>query len=147
MKTSTHKKILEVDLSIQIALVVLSIMLLTFTGKPEWAFLLFYFGLGTFQLISFLLHFKRRNRTQKTLKYTYQNFLLFVLIFAIISFASLLVPYFQGGFFMIFLVVMLILGVIMALMYIDLTTKDIYKLKRKILWDKKELSSLEEPVS
>jgi len=48
---------------------------------------------------------------------------------------------------MIFLVVMLILGVIMALMYIDLTTKDIYKLKRKILWDKKELSSLEEPVS
>jgi predicted membrane channel-forming protein YqfA (hemolysin III family) len=138
MKTLTHKKILEVDLSIQIALVVLSIMLLTFTGKPEWAFLLFYFGLGTFQLISFLLHFKRR-REHKKLTRTYQRLLLFVLIFSILSFASLLVPYFQGGFFMIFMFIMFFLGIFMAILYINLTVNDITKLKRKILWDAKEL--------
>lgn len=138
MKTSTQKKILEVDLSIQIALVVLSIMLLTFTGKPEWAFLLFYFGLGTFQLISFLLHFKRR-RVHKKLIRTYQGLLLFVLIFAILSFSSLLVPYFQGGFFMIFMFVMFFLGIFMAILYINLTVNDITKLKRKILWNEKEL--------
>ncbi|MCF8416043.1 MAG: hypothetical protein K9G40_07350 [Crocinitomicaceae bacterium] len=138
MKTSTIKKILEVDLSIQIGMVVLSIMLLTFTGKPEWAFLLFYFGLGTFQLISFLFHFKRRKEHKKMIS-TYQRLLLFVLIFTVVSFTSLLAPFFQGGFFMLFLLVMLFMGIIMALIYINLTTKDISKLKRKILWNEKEL--------
>jgi predicted membrane channel-forming protein YqfA (hemolysin III family) len=138
METSTVRKILEVDLSIQIALVVLSIMILSFTARAEWAFVLFYFGLGAFQLISFLLHFKRR-REHKKLNRTYQRLLLFVLIFSILSFISLLAPYFQGGFFMLFLVVMLFLGIILALIYINLTTKDISKLKRKILWNEKEL--------
>jgi predicted membrane channel-forming protein YqfA (hemolysin III family) len=138
MKTSTVKKILEVDLSIQIALVVLSIMILSFTARAEWAFVLFYFGLGAFQLISFFLHFKRRRENKKLIR-TYQRLLLFVLIFTVVSFTSLLMPYFQGGFFMLFLVVMLFIGIIMALIYINLTTKDISKLKRKILWNEKEL--------
>ncbi|MDP4684226.1 MAG: hypothetical protein NWS40_06020 [Crocinitomicaceae bacterium] len=138
MKTSTIKKILEVDLSIQIGMVVLSIMLLTFTGKPEWAFLLFYFGLGAFQLISFLFHFKRRKENKKLIR-TYQRLLLFILIFTVVSFTSLLADFFQGGFFMLFLLVMLFMGIIMALIYINLTTKDISKLKRKILWNEKEL--------
>jgi|688.fasta_scaffold310480_2 predicted membrane channel-forming protein YqfA (hemolysin III family) len=138
MKTSTVKKILEIDLSIQIALVVLSIMILSFTARAEWAFVLFYFGLGAFQLISFFLHFKRRRENKKLIR-TYQRLLLFVLIFTVVSFTSLLMPYFQGGFFMLFLVVMLFIGIIMALIYINLTTKDISKLKRKILWNEKEL--------
>jgi predicted membrane channel-forming protein YqfA (hemolysin III family) len=138
MKTSTVKKILEVDLSIQIALVVLSIMILSFTARAEWAFVLFYFGLGAFQLISFFLHFKRRRENKKLIR-TYQRLLLFVLIFTVVSFTSLLMPYFQGGFFMLFLVVMLFIGIIMALIYINLTTKDISNLKRKILWNEKEL--------
>jgi predicted membrane channel-forming protein YqfA (hemolysin III family) len=138
MKTSTVKKILEIDLSIQIALVVLSIMILSFTARAEWAFVLFYFGLGALQLISFFLHFKRRRENKKLIR-TYQRLLLFVLIFTVVSFTSLLMPYFQGGFFMLFLVVMLFIGIIMALIYINLTTKDISKLKRKILWNEKEL--------
>jgi len=138
MKTSTVKKILEIDLSIQIALVVLSVMILSFTARAEWAFVLFYFGLGAFQLISFFLHFKRRRENKKLIR-TYQRLLLFVLIFTVVSFTSLLMPYFQGGFFMLFLVVMLFIGIIMALIYINLTTKDISKLKRKILWNEKEL--------
>ena len=138
MKTSTVKKILEIDLSIQIALVFLSIMILSFTARAEWAFVLFYFGLGAFQLISFFLHFKRRRENKKLIR-TYQRLLLFVLIFTVVSFTSLLMPYFQGGFFMLFLVVMLFIGIIMALIYINLTTKDISKLKRKILWNEKEL--------
>ena len=138
MKTSTVKKILEIDLSIQIALVVLSVMILSFTARAEWAFVLFYFGLGAFQLISFFLHFKRRRENKKLIR-TYQRLLLFVLIFTVVSFTSLLMPYFQGGFFMLFLVVMLFIGIIMALIYINLTTKDISNLKRKILWNEKEL--------
>ena len=138
MKTSTVKKILEVDLSIQIALVVLSVMILSFTARAEWAFVLFYFGLGAFQLISFFLHFKRRRENKKLIR-TYQRLLLFVLIFTVVSFTSFLMPYFQGGFFMLFLVVMLFIGIIMALIYINLTTKDISNLKRKILWNEKEL--------
>lgn len=138
MKTLTLKKILEIDLSIQIALIILSIMLISFLGNPGWAFFTFYFFLGAIQLISYFLHLKRRLK-QKSLIRTYTRFLWFVAIFGIISFSSLIIPSLEGGLLMIFFVIMIITGIIMVILYMNMTINDIANLKRKIQWSKEKL--------
>jgi len=138
MKTLTLKKLLEIDLSIQIALIVFSIMLISFAGAVVWAFFVFYFGMGTWQLISFVLNYSRRKQKKSLIK-IYKNALIFFFFFGIATTLPFLLPKVGGLFFLIYLFIMLFAGIFMAILYIDITVKDISNLKRHLLWNQKEL--------
>jgi undecaprenyl pyrophosphate phosphatase UppP len=77
----------------------------------EWnSFVIFYFGLGVFQLLSYILHFPRRVK-RRELSETYSYILVGIIVFGLLG---LLIN--ETLFALLF--IMLFLGIFMALYYL-----------------------------
>ena len=109
-KRKLIKRILQVDLSIQVILIALTLILMIFPYTEWSSFMTFYFGLGGFQLLSYIFHFYRRVKKNE-LSQTYSYTLAAIVIFGSISLLS-------GPVAFTFLFLMLFLGILMALCYL-----------------------------
>ena len=66
MKQLKTKKLLQIDISIQVSILILTFFAIV-TTELGYAFILFYFVLGGYQLLSFTLHYLlRKKRKGKT---------------------------------------------------------------------------------
>lgn len=109
-KRKTTKRLLQLDLYIQISLIVLTIIQIFFPYTQWNSFIIFYFGLGGVQLLSYILHFPRRIKRGEISK-TYSYILVGIIVFGLLGL------FIKGSLF-ILLFTMLFLGVFMALYYL-----------------------------
>ncbi len=131
MKLINTKRSLQFDISMQLLIVFSVIASIILKINEDWSFMLFYFGLGSWQLISFFAHLKRRLSNVKFIK-AYARGILGALILGLIALSIFYL--FEDGIIILFgyLVLMLIAGVVLAIMYITLTLEDLGNVSTKI---------------
>lgn len=131
MKINNTKRCLQFDISMQVSLIVTTVLFAFLTSKPEWAFMTFYFGLGAWQLLSFFFHLKRRVKQPKLIN-DYAKGILGALIIGLITGGFALISEAGIGLFIFYLILMLGAGFVLAIMYIILTVEDLDKINAKI---------------
>lgn len=126
------KKIVRIDYCMQILIIVTALIFLVIDGYQYVSFLMFYFGLGAWQLLSFFVHLKRRIKNQRLIR-LYAKSILWTLIIGVMCVSVLFVHEAGYIFLIMYLYFMLIVGIVLAFVYLNLTRKDISLLKLESL--------------
>lgn len=112
-KKTRIRRLLQADLSIQISIIVLTLLQLIIPNTGWSSFVTFYFGLGGFQLLSYIFHFSRRIKKGE-LSETYTYTLIGIIVFGALSLLS-------NQALIVFMIIMLFTGIFMALYYLNHT--------------------------
>lgn len=126
------KKIIRIDYFMQILIIVTALIFLVIDGYEYVSFLIFYFGLGGWQLLSFFVHLKRRIKNQRLIR-LYAKSILWTLIIGVMCVSVLFVHEVGYIFLIMYLYFMFIMGIVLAFVYLNLTRKDINILKLESL--------------
>ena len=95
MKQLKTKKLLQIDISIQVSILILTFFAIV-TSEQGYAFMLFYFVLGGYQMLSFALHYLiRKKRNGNTAVYT--KLIFTVVIGFVICILLQFIPHIYGG--------------------------------------------------
>lgn len=123
MKTRKTAEFLKIDLYIQLAIIIASLLLLMVPGLQSYAFITFYFGLGAFQIISYFIHLERRVKSRKVPA-------VYTTVLIVITIAGLLSTLSSQLLFM-YLFIMLLLGIIMGFSYLIITLTELKQIKNE----------------
>ena len=123
MNIQKTQQLLQIDLYVQITIIAFSLLILLLPNIRDYAFITFYFGLGAFQIISYLFHLKRRINS-KSVPEAYTAILIGIIVIGLLTLFSL-------EFLIMYLFLMLLLGIIMAFTYIIITISDLKSLKNE----------------
>ncbi len=131
MKQLKTKKLLQIDISIQVSILILTFFAIV-TTELGYAFILFYFVLGGYQLLSFTLHYLlRKKRKGKTA--VYANIILTALIGLVICVLLQSIPQLEFMPIFFYLVMLLFLGPFLAIYYLIISVLDIQEIKKQLL--------------
>lgn len=133
MKPLKTKRLLQMDLVIQSTLIAATILCFILLNNTGWTFIFFYFILGSWQVLSFLLHLDRRFSTTNISR-MYGNALLVVLLLGL---GTYLISYLQvfNGAFLIYLLAMLLVGPILAICYFILCSEDLKQINKTLSYE------------
>jgi hypothetical protein len=131
MKQLKTKKILQIDISIQVSILILTFFTIL-TTELGYAFMLFYFVLGGYQLLSFMLHYLlRKKRNGNTA--VYAKLILTALIGLVICILLQSIPQFEFMPLFLYLIILLFLGPFLALYYLIISVIDLQEIKKQLL--------------
>ena len=131
MKQLKTKKLLQIDISIQVSILILTFFAIV-TSEQGFAFMLFYFVLGGYQLLSFTLHYLlRKNRNGKTA--VYANLILTAFIGLVICILLQFMLQLEFMPIFLYLVILLFLGPCLALYYLIISVIDLQEIKKQLL--------------
>jgi hypothetical protein len=131
MKQLKTKKILQIDISIQVSILILTFFAIVAT-ELGYAFMLFYFLLGGYQLLSFMLHYLiRKKRNGNTA--VYAKLILTALIGLVICILLQSIPQFEFMPLFLYLIILLFLGPFLALYYLIISVIDLQEIKKQLL--------------
>ena len=131
MKQLKTKKLLQIDISIQVSILILTFFAIVAT-ELGFAFMLFYFLLGGYQLLSFMLHYLfRKKRNGKTA--VYAKLILIALIGLVICILLQSIPQLEFIPIFLYLVILLFLGPFLALYYLIISVIDLQEIKKQLL--------------
>ena len=124
----SEKLVLKIDIIIQVLLMV-SVPVIYFVTKDGLqSFVLFYFALGGWQLLSFLVQIKRRENMIKSSWYSfYAKTILLLLVIGLICLLLLAVEMYLPLFG--YLIMMLFSGIILAFIYLKIEISDYKNMK------------------
>jgi hypothetical protein len=131
MKQLKTKKILQIDISIQVSILILTFFAIL-TTELGYAFMLFYFVLGGYQMLSFALHYLiRKNRNGNTA--VYAKLILATVIGLVICILLQSIPQFEFMPLFLYLIILLFLGPFLALYYLIISVIDLQEIKKQLL--------------
>ena len=131
MKQLKTKKLLQIDISIQVSILILTFFAIVAT-ELGYAFMLFYFVLGGYQLLSFALHYLiRKKRNGNTA--VYAKLIFTVVIGLVICILLQSIPQFEFMPLFLYLVILLFLGPFLALYYLIISVIDLQEIKKQLL--------------
>jgi hypothetical protein len=131
MKQLKTKKLLQIDISIQVSILILTFFAIV-TSEQGFAFMLFYFVLGGYQLLSFTLHYLlRKNRNGKTA--VYANLILTAFIGLVICILLQFMLQLEFMPIFLYLIILLFLGPCLALYYLIISVIDLQEIKKQLL--------------
>lgn len=131
MKQLKTKKLLQIDISIQVSILILTFFAIVAT-ELGYAFMLFYFVLGGYQLLSFALHYLiRKKRNGNTAVYT--KLIFTVVIGFVICILLQFIPQLEFMPIFLYLVILLFLGPFLALYYLIISVIDLQEIKKQLL--------------
>ena len=131
MKQLKTKKLLQIDISIQVSILILTFFAIV-TSEQGYAFMLFYFVLGGYQLLSFTLHYLiRKKRNGNTV--VYAKLILTAVIGLVISILLQSIPQLEFMPLFLYLVILLFLGPFLALYYLIISVIDLQEIKKQLL--------------
>lgn len=131
MKQLKTKKLLQIDISIQVSILILTFFAIVAT-ELGYAFMLFYFVLGGYQLLSFALHYLiRKKRNGNTAVYT--KLIFTVVIGFVICILLQFIPQLEFIPIFLYLVILLFLGPFLALYYLIISVIDLQEIKKQLL--------------
>ena len=131
MKQLKTKKLLQIDISIQVVILILTFFAIVAT-ELGYAFMLFYFVLGGYQLLSFALHYLiRKKRNGNTAVYT--KLIFTVVIGFVICILLQFIPQLEFMPIFLYLVILLFLGPFLALYYLIISVIDLQEIKKQLL--------------
>lgn len=131
MKSLKTTTLLKLDLALQIAIFVSSILCLVLFNSSGWAFIFFYLILGSWQVLSFLLHLDRRSSTSNITK-LYGKALMILLFIGLGAYILTFLPIVGYPLFFIFLLFMLLAGPLLAIYYFGLCSEDLKNLTKTL---------------
>ena len=131
MKQLKTKKLLQIDISIQVSILILTFFAIV-TSEQGYAFMLFYFVLGGYQLLSFTLHYLiRKKRNGNTV--VYAKLILTAVIGLVICILLQSIPQLEFMPLFLYLVILLFLGPFLALFYLIISVIDLQEIKKQLL--------------
>ena len=131
MKQLKTKKLLQIDISIQVSILILTFFAIV-ASELGYAFMLFYFVLGGYQLLSFALHYLiRKKRNGNTAVYT--KLIFTVVIGFVICILLQFIPQLEFMPIFLYLVILLFLGPFLALYYLIISVIDLQENKKQLL--------------
>lgn len=131
MKQLKTKKLLQIDISIQVSILIFTFFAILAT-ELGYAFMLFYFVLGGYQLLSFALHYLiRKKRNGNTAVYT--KLIFTVVIGFVICILLQFIPQLEFMPIFLYLVILLFLGPFLALYYLIISVIDLQEIKKQLL--------------
>jgi len=131
MKQLKTKKLLQIDISIQVSILILTFFAIVAT-ELGYAFMLFYFVLGGYQMLSFALHYLiRKKRNGNTAVYT--KLIFTVVIGFVICILLQFIPQLEFMPIFLYLVILLFLGPFLALYYLIISVIDLQEIKKQLL--------------
>ena len=131
MKQLKTKKLLQIDISIQVSILILTFFAIV-ASELGYAFMLFYFVLGGYQLLSFALHYLiRKKRNGNTAVYT--KLIFTVVIGFVICILLQFIPQLEFIPIFLYLVILLFLGPFLALYYLIISVIDLQEIKKQLL--------------
>ena len=131
MKQLKTKKLLQIDISIQVSILILTFFAIVATERG-YAFMLFYFVLGGYQLLSFTLHYLiRKKRNGNTV--VYAKLILTAVIGLVICILLQSIPQLEFMPLFLYLVILLFLGPFLALYYLIISVIDLQEIKKQLL--------------
>lgn len=131
MKQLKTKKLLQIDISIQVVILILTFFAIVAT-ELGYAFMLFYFVLGGYQLLSFALHYLiRKKRNGNTA--VYAKLIFTVVIGFVICILLQFIPQLEFMPIFLYLVILLFLGPFLALYYLIISVIDLQEIKKQLL--------------
>ena len=131
MKQLKTKKLLQIDITIQVSILILTFFAIV-ASELGYAFMLFYFVLGGYQLLSFALHYLlRKNRNGKTA--VYANLILTAFIGLVICILLQFMLQLEFMPIFLYLVILLFLGPCLALYYLIISVIDLKEIKKQLL--------------
>ena len=131
MKQLKTKKLLQIDISIQVSILILTFFAIVAT-ELGYAFMLFYFVLGGYQLLSFALHYLiRKKRNGNTA--VYAKLIFTVVIGFVICILLQFIPQLEFMPIFLYLVILLFLGPFLALYYLIISVIDLQEIKKQLL--------------
>ena len=131
MKQLKTKKLLQIDISVQISILILTFFAILAT-ELGYAFMLFYFVLGGYQMLSFALHYLiRKKRNGNTAVYT--KLIFTVVIGFVICILLQFIPQLEFMPIFLYLVILLFLGPFLALYYLIISVIDLQEIKKQLL--------------
>lgn len=131
MKQLKTKKLLQIDISIQVSILILTFFAIV-ASELGYAFMLFYFVLGGYQLLSFALHYLiRKKRNGNTAVYT--KLIFTVVIGFVICILLQFIPQLEFMPIFLYLVILLFLGPFLALYYLIISVIDLQEIKKQLL--------------
>lgn len=131
MKQLKTKKLLQIDISIQVVILILTFFAIV-ASELGYAFMLFYFVLGGYQLLSFALHYLiRKKRNGNTAVYT--KLIFTVVIGFVICILLQFIPQLEFMPIFLYLVILLFLGPFLALYYLIISVIDLQEIKKQLL--------------
>ena len=131
MKQLKTKKLLQIDISIQVSILIFTFFAIVAT-ELGYAFMLFYFVLGGYQMLSFALHYLiRKKRNGNTA--VYAKLIFSVVIGLVICILLQSIPQFEFMPLFLYLVILLFLGPFLALYYLIISVIDLQEIKKQLL--------------
>lgn len=131
MKQLKTKKLLQIDISIQVSILIFTFFAIL-ASELGYAFMLFYFVLGGYQLLSFALHYLiRKKRNGNTAVYT--KLIFTVVIGFVICILLQFIPQLEFMPIFLYLVILLFLGPFLALYYLIISVIDLQEIKKQLL--------------
>lgn len=131
MKQLKTKKLLQIDISIQVSILIFTFFAIL-ASELGYAFMLFYFVLGGYQLLSFALHYLiRKKRNGNTAVYT--KLIFTVVIGFVICILLQFIPQLEFIPIFLYLVILLFLGPFLALYYLIISVIDLQEIKKQLL--------------
>lgn len=131
MKQLKTKKLLQIDISIQVSILILTFFAIV-ANELGYAFMLFYFVLGGYQLLSFVLHYLiRKKRNGNTA--VYAKLIFTVVIGFVICILLQFIPQLEFMPIFLYLVILLFLGPFLALYYLIISVIDLQEIKKQLL--------------
>ena len=131
MKQLKTKKLLQIDISIQVSILIFTFFAIVAT-ELGYAFMLFYFVLGGYQMLSFALHYLiRKKRNGNTAVYT--KLIFTVVIGFVICILLQFIPQLEFMPIFLYLVILLFLGPFLALYYLIISVIDLQEIKKQLL--------------
>jgi hypothetical protein len=131
MKQLKTKKLLQIDISIQVSILILTFFAIV-TSEQGYTFMLFYFVLGGYQLLSFTLHYLiRKKRNGNTV--VYAKLILTAVIGLVICILLQSIPQLEFMPLFLYLVILLFLGPFLALFYLIISVIDLQEIKKQLL--------------
>lgn len=131
MKQLKTKKLLQIDISVQVSILIFTFFAIV-ANELGYAFMLFYFVLGGYQLLSFALHYLiRKKRNGNTAVYAK---LIFTLVIGfVICILLQFIPQLEFMPIFLYLVILLFLGPFLALYYLIISVIDLQEIKKQLL--------------
>lgn len=131
MKQLKTKKLLQIDISVQVSILIFTFFAIV-ANELGYAFMLFYFVLGGYQLLSFALHYLiRKKRNENTA--VYAKLIFTVVIGFVICILLQFIPQLEFMPIFLYLVILLFLGPFLALYYLIISVIDLQEIKKQLL--------------
>lgn len=131
MKQLKTKKLLQIDISVQVSILIFTFFAIV-ANELGYAFMLFYFVLGGYQLLSFALHYLiRKKRNGNTA--VYAKLIFTVVIGFVICILLQFIPQLEFMPIFLYLVILLFLGPFLALYYLIISVIDLQEIKKQLL--------------